>query len=65
MAAYKVQVIDSQGAFVVGATLNCPDDASAVRKFDSLPLPPGTAQLLLGARVVAVRPAGSPSRAAS
>ncbi|WP_374468584.1 hypothetical protein [Phenylobacterium sp.] len=52
MAAYKVQVLNEKGSLVVGATLNCADDAAAKAKFMTLPLPRGEAQLWLGKRLV-------------
>ena len=55
MAAYRVQVLDEKGDLVVGATLNCADDASAKAKFADLPLPPGRAELWLGKRLVTRR----------
>ena len=53
MPAYKVQVLDDEGRLVVGATINCVDDAAAKAKFESLPLPDGRAQLTIGGRLVA------------
>lgn len=59
MPAYKVTVTDADGRLVVGATLSCPDDTSAVRRFETLPLPAGRAVLSRRNRVVARRePAG-------
>ena len=52
MAAYRVQVLDERGELVVGATLNCVDDAAAKAKFAELPLPHGRAELWLGKRLV-------------
>lgn len=52
MAAYRVQVLDDRGGLVVGATLNCPDDAAAKARFLALPLPVGRAELWLGSRLV-------------
>lgn len=47
-----MQVLDDRGELVVGATLNCPDDAAARARFLALPLPPGRAELWLGRRLV-------------
>jgi hypothetical protein len=55
VAAYRVQVLDDDGGLVVGATLNCVDDAAAKAKFAQLPLPPGRAELWLGKRLVTRR----------
>ena len=65
MASYRVRVTDGEGRLIVGATLNCPDDAAARAKFESLPLPDGLAELSLGARVVLRRelPAARPAQA--
>ena len=53
MPAYTVRVTDADGVLVVGATLNCPDDAAAKAKFEALPLPAGRAELTRGRRLVA------------
>jgi hypothetical protein len=63
MPAYTVRVTDAEGRLVVGATISCPDDDSAVRRFDDLPLPAGRAELALRQRVVARRE--SPARQAA
>ncbi|HVI30915.1 hypothetical protein [Phenylobacterium sp.] len=52
MAAYRVQVLDDRDELVVGATLNCPDDAAARARFLALPLPAGRAELWLGRRLL-------------
>lgn len=52
MPAYRVRVLDDDGQLIVGATLSCVDDAAARARFDALPLPPGRAELTLGARLV-------------
>ncbi|HEY8574598.1 hypothetical protein [Phenylobacterium sp.] len=52
MPAYTVRVLDDEGRLVVGATINCVDDAAAKAKFKSLPLPAGAAELSQGSRVV-------------
>jgi hypothetical protein len=55
MPAYKVRVTDADGRLVVGATLSCPDDPSAIRRFEALPLPAGRAELSVRQRVIARR----------
>lgn len=65
MPAYKVRVLDGEGRLVVGATIYCVDDAAAKAKFETLPLPPGAAELTLGARVVARSPAEQAVKAAA
>lgn len=55
MPAYKVRVTDAEGRLVVGATLSCPDEESAVRRFNALPLPAGRAELSVRQRVIARR----------
>ncbi|HEY8571367.1 hypothetical protein [Phenylobacterium sp.] len=52
---YEVKVRDGAGGLVCGATLNCPDDAMAQRRFGELPLPTGEAELRRGARLLARR----------
>lgn len=47
-----MQVLDDRGELVVGATLNCADDAAARARFLVLPLPAGQAELRLGRRLV-------------
>lgn len=52
MPTYKVRVLDGDGQLVVGATLTCAGEAAARAKFAALPLPNGTAELVLGRRVI-------------
>lgn len=47
-----MQVLDDRDELVVGATLNCPDDAAARARFLALPLPAGRAELWLGRRLL-------------
>jgi hypothetical protein len=52
---YRMRAYDSAGAFAFGATLHAADDDAACSKFESLPLQGHRAELLNGARLVAVR----------
>ena len=65
MPAYKVRVLDGEGRLVVGATIYCVDDGAAKAKFEILPLPPGSAELTLGSRVVARSEPGKAVKAAA
>jgi hypothetical protein len=58
---YEVTVKAANGQLVCGATLQCPDGAAALRRFEELPLPPGQAELRRGSRVLARRSAAAPS----
>jgi hypothetical protein len=54
MARYTLRVYEPDGSFAFGATLNCRDDAAAMRKFGSMPFDGRRAELTSGKRLLAV-----------